>query len=77
MEDKRGILKKEQPFSYREIRDNRVQITFRGRLIKTIHGKDYNRFLRILDSEDSYQIQLFLAKITGQFKMGNEKAIKG
>lgn len=73
MEDKRDILRNEQPFDYREIKDNKVQITFYNKLIKTIKGKEYQKFQRVLEQEDEYQLQLFMAKITGQFKHGNEK----
>lgn len=73
MEDKRNILMEEQPFDYKEIKDNKVQIYFHNKLIKTILQKDYKKFKRIEDKNDSYQMQLFLAKVTGHFKHGNER----
>lgn len=73
MEDKRKILKQEQPFSYKEIKDDKVQVFFEGKFIKTLSGKEYTRFHTVLVQEDPYSLQLFLAKITGQFKRGNEK----
>jgi hypothetical protein len=76
MEDKRNILKEQQPFDFRLIKDNKAQITFHGKSIKTLQGKDYNKLLRINKENDPYQLQLFLAKITGQFKHGNEKSMK-
>lgn len=76
MEDKRDILRIEQPFGYREIKDNKVQITFNNRLIKTIQGKEFSKFHRILGLNDTYELQLFMAKITGQFKHGNERGNK-
>ena len=73
MEDKRNILRDEKPFGYREIKGSKVQISFHNKLIMTIQGKDYMRFLKVLERGDEYKIQLFLAKETGQFKHGNEK----
>ncbi len=76
MEDKRNILRIEQPFGYREIKDNKVQIIFNNKLIKTIQGKEFNKFHRILELNNPYELQLFMAKITGQFKHGNERQSK-
>jgi len=73
MEDKRNILRDEKPFGYREIKASKIQVTFRNKLIMTIQGKDYMRFLKVQERGDEYGIQLFLAKVTGQFKHGNEK----
>lgn len=73
MEDKREILRVEQPFGHREIKNGKIQITFHSKMIKTIQGKEYNKFIRILELDDPYELQLFMAKITGQFKHGNEK----
>lgn len=76
MEDQRNILRDEKPFGYRELKDSKIQITYNGKLIMTIRGKDTRRFLNVLDRNDDYEIQLFLAKITGQFKHGNERNSK-
>jgi hypothetical protein len=76
LEDKRNILRDEKPFGYKELKDSKMQITFQGRLIMTIQGKEYSKFLGILERADDYDIQLFLAKITGQFKHGNERKTK-
>ena len=48
-------------------------ITFNNKLIKTIKGKEFNKFQRILELNNPYELQLFMAKITGQFKHGNER----
>lgn len=76
MEDKRDILRTELPFSFREIKNDKVQIIFKNKCIKILQGKEYWKFQRVLDLEDSFELQLFMAKITGQFKHGNEKQIK-
>jgi hypothetical protein len=47
MEDKRNVLKEQQPFDFRLIKDNKVQITFHGKSIKILQGKDFNKLLII------------------------------
>lgn len=76
MEDKRNILKDQKPFDYKLIKNDKAQILFKGRIIKILHGKEFNKLQRRVNLNenlnDSYQLQLFLAKITGHFKHGNE-----
>lgn len=73
MEDRRNILADEAPFGYKMLKDGKIQIFFRGELIKTLHGRDSVKFQRTLDLDDEYRLQLFMAKITGHFKHGNER----
>jgi len=73
MKDKRNILFDEKPFSYKLIKDNKAQISYKGKNISIITGKEYNKLLRVIALDNIYELQLFLAKITGQFKHGNEK----
>jgi hypothetical protein len=74
LEDKRNILFDEKPFSYKLIKDNRAQIFYKNKIVSTIIGKDYNKLLRVIAIDNIYELQLFLAKVTGQFKHGNEKS---
>lgn len=37
-----------------------------------IKGKEYRRLSKTILENNEYKIQLFLAKITGHFKHGNE-----
>jgi hypothetical protein len=73
MEDKRNILFDENPFSYKILKDNKAQILFKGKIVSTLIKKDFNKLIRVIQLDNKYEIQLFLAKITGQFKHGNEK----
>jgi hypothetical protein len=73
MEDERNILFNEKPFSYKLIKDNKAQILYKGKVVSTIVGKQYNKLIRVIQLDNIYELQLFLAKITGQFKHGNEK----
>ncbi len=73
MEDKRNILKDEPPFSYKLVKDRKALIYWQGKMIKIAKGKSYNQLEKVIASHDAYKVQLFLAKITGHFKHGNEK----
>jgi len=73
VQDKRNILFDEKPFSYKLIKDKKAQISYRGKNVSVVTGKDYNKLLRVIALDNIYELQLFLAKITGQFKHGNEK----
>lgn len=72
MEDKRNILFDNKPFSYKIIKDKKAQVFYRGKLVSTVSGKEYNKLIRVKELDNIYELQLFLAKITGQFKHGNE-----
>lgn len=70
--DKRGKLD-ENPFEYQITKDNRVLIYWANRLIKTLKGKEAEKLIARIESADEKDIQLALAKVTGNFKRGNEK----
>jgi hypothetical protein len=71
--DKRNRLE-EKPFSYRVNKDNTVFIDYFGRQVKILKGKDADNFLRKMNaSENDKTLQLIMAKITGNFKRGNER----
>jgi hypothetical protein len=70
--DKRGELEKE-PFSYRATKDGLVFLEFHGTTVKTITGENAKKFLKKTSSLEGLALQLVLAKLTGNFKHGNEK----
>jgi hypothetical protein len=70
--DKRQMLEKE-PFSYRATKDGLVFLEFHGATVKTIAGENAKKFLKRADSLEGLELQLVLAKLTGNFKHGNEK----
>jgi len=76
MEDQRSILFNEKPFSHKLLKDNKAQISYKGKVVSIITGKEYNKLIRVIQLDNVYELQLFLAKITGQFKHGNEKENK-
>ncbi|SHO51090.1 hypothetical protein [Anaerocolumna xylanovorans] len=70
--DKRNILDKE-PFSYKITKDKKVLIYWNGKQVSLLRGKESERFLARIQNVDLKEVQLILAKITGNFKRGNEK----
>lgn len=64
-------------FSYRETKDGSLMIDWQGQIVKTFKGKEANRVLsRLNDAATDQEIQLILAKATGNFKRGNERLFK-
>lgn len=72
-EDKRDVLKEESPFSYKLIKGEKALIYFNGKMIKTAKGKEYQRLQQSIETGGDYEIQMCLAKMTRNFKRGNEK----
>jgi hypothetical protein len=75
--DKRNKLG-EKPFTYQTTKKGTVEIYYNGKQIKIIKGREAERLLaKIQAVEDNLtEVQLLLAKITGNFKRGNEKVSK-
>jgi len=60
-------------FSWRSTKDGRVLIDWRGRTVTTLAGKRAGRFLTDVESADEEGTQLLLARVTGNFKRGNDR----
>ncbi|MCL1696917.1 MULTISPECIES: hypothetical protein [unclassified Lysinibacillus] len=75
--DKRNRLS-EEPFTYQFTKKGTVVIYYEGKQIKFVKDKEAERLItRIKEVEDDRTaVQLLLAKITGNFKRGNEKSGK-
>ncbi len=74
--DRRGKLL-EEPFTFRETKDEKVLIYWRGKQVTILKGQAASKFLRDISSTDSMQAQLVIAKVTGHFKHGNENKNTG
>ncbi len=70
--DKRHLLK-QGVFSYRANKDGKVFISWHGKQIMTVKGEQAKKFLDKLEGLDHLEAQLVMAKITGNFKRGNER----
>ena len=56
-------------FSYQASKDDTVRISWNGRVVTTLRGREALRFLDDVGRGDE---QLVMAKATGNFKRGNE-----
>jgi hypothetical protein len=70
--DKRNKLD-EEPFSYKISKDNKIFIYWHEKQITILKGKDSDKFLARILNADLKEQQLVMAKVTGNFKHGNEK----
>lgn len=73
--DKRNLLD-EEPFSYQLIKDQKVHLFWEGKPIKIIKDEEARKFLAKMSGADTKEQQLIMAKLTGNFKRGNEKNAK-
>lgn len=71
--DKRNRLG-ENPFTYSISKNQTVFISYEGKQIKIAKGKEAEKLIgKIQQAETDKDVQLILAKATGNFKHGNEK----
>ena len=73
--DKRGVLN-EEVFTYRITKDKKVFISYEGKQVTTLSGAKAEKFIADIEVADGKDAQLIMAKITGNFKRGNEKLFK-
>lgn len=70
--DKRNRLD-DRMFHYRITKKNIVSIEYYGKQIKLLKGHDAEKFLnKIHHANNDKEKQLIMAKVTGNFKRGNE-----
>ena len=74
--DQRGELAAE-PFSYRALKNGTVLLEHSGRTVKVLSSDAGRRFLASIEGASSLEAQLAMAKLTGNFKRGNERARRG
>ncbi|WP_105615910.1 hypothetical protein [Vallitalea okinawensis] len=66
----------EEVFSYRLSKDKKVFLYWHGKQVKILRGKESDKFIKRVTSANPQEAQLIMAKITGNFKRGNEKNAK-
>ena len=59
-------------FSYRALKDGRVLVHWRNRHVTTLAGERAAAFVAQADHLDSDALQQLMARVTGNFKRGNE-----
>ncbi|MFT4414343.1 hypothetical protein ACLM5H_10840 [Fredinandcohnia humi] len=71
--DKRNRLD-DTPFRYRVTKDNTIFLDYYGKQVKILKGKEAEKFISKMNTaENEKEEQLIMAKLTGNFKRGNEK----
>ena len=70
--DKRGVLD-DEIFSYRALKDGKVLIYWHEKHVTTLAGKAAEKFLAKIEKLEGKEPQLVMAKVTGNFKHGNER----
>jgi len=73
--DRRGVLD-EEIFTHRATKDGKVFISYEGKQVMIISGKKAADFIAKMQGAEGKEAQLIMAKITGNFKRGNEKLFK-
>ena len=64
----------EQVFSYRATKDGKVFISWNGKQVTILKGPKADAFLEAMDGADDETAQLLMARVTGNFKRGNERS---
>ena len=73
--DKRGVLD-EEVFTYRITKDRKVFISYHGKQVTALSGSRAEAFISEIEGAEGKDAQLIMAKVTGNFKRGNEKMSK-
>ena len=60
-------------FAYEVHKDGKVFLLYHGKLVRTLDGEKAARFVAQVEDAGESEAQLIMAKITGNFKRGNEK----
>ncbi len=73
--DQRGKLE-DNPFDYQITKDGKVMIFYNGKQVKVMKGKPAEKLIARLKDSGDHDIQLELARVTGNFKRGNERTMR-
>jgi hypothetical protein len=61
-------------FTWAATKDGLVRICWQGKVVTTLAGDRATRFLEQVEHADEDAEQLLLARVTGNFKRGNERS---
>ena len=70
---KRRTSVEDGAFDYAPRMDGTVSISYYGRPVTTLRGKQAARFANRVDGLAGREAQLLMARVTGNFKRGNER----
>lgn len=60
-------------FTYRKRKGGDVEILHRGRIASTLRGQDAVAFLAEVGAQGEHESQQLMARVTGNYKRGNER----
>jgi hypothetical protein len=60
-------------FTWQATKDGRVRISWNGRVVTTLTGTRAARFRGAVEEAGDDEAQLLMARVTGNFKRGNER----
>ncbi|MBI5269366.1 MAG: hypothetical protein HY856_06770 [Burkholderiales bacterium] len=60
-------------FTHRRRKNGDVEVLHHGRLAATLRGADAQDLLQALDADDPGAAQQLMARLTGNYKRGNER----
>ena len=63
----------ESEFTCRLVKDGSVRISWRGKHVVSLTGPKAAAFRERIESADEAEAQLLMARVTGNFKRGNER----
>lgn len=63
----------EKPFSYRQYKNGNVSVFYEGKAVTILKGKNAQKFSSQVENTTEFEAQMLMAKITGNFKRGNER----
>lgn len=63
----------DKPFSHRLYKNGNLSVFYRGREVTLLKGKEAQKFLARVENADEMEAQMIMAKVTGNFKRGNER----
>jgi len=70
--DKRNVLD-DEVFTYQVGKDDKVFLYWHGKQVKILKGEEARKLISRMAGLDHKGAQLVMAKITGNFKRGNER----
>lgn len=66
----------DEVFTYTITKGPKVMIYYHGKQVTILQGNQASRFIEKMDHASAHESQMIMAKATGNFKRGNERAGK-
>lgn len=63
----------DSPFDFRRYKNGNVSVFWNNKEVTILKGANAQKFLADIETADEFEKQLLMAKITGNFKRGNER----